>query len=352
MDFKIKNRKIGDGHPAFIIAEMSGNHNHSLSKAKKIVDAVAKSGADAIKLQTYTPDTLTIDVHNKYFTIKSNNIWKGKNLYELYKKAYTPWEWQEEIKKYSEKKGLICFSTPFDETAVDFLEKMKVPLYKVASFEIQDLELLARIGKTKKPVIISRGLASKDDIENAIKTLKRAGSKNIVVLHCISAYPAKLADMNVRTVSDIRKTFKVLSGLSDHSISHTATIAAIAQGACVIEKHITLKRSDGGPDAEFSLEPLEFKQLVKEIRDTELALGKVSYEIGKNEKNNVVFRRSIFAVEDIQKGEKITRKNIRVIRPGYGLPPTELKKVLGSVANKNIKKGNPILWPLIQKKTK
>lgn len=350
MEIKIGKRRIGEGYPVFIIAEMSGNHNHSLSRAMKIVDEVARAGADAIKLQTYTPDTMTINVKNKYFTVKSKNIWKGKNLYELYQSACTPWEWQKEIKKYAEKKGLICFSTPFDETAVNFLEKIKMPLYKVASFEIQDLELLKRIGKTKKPVIISRGLGSQTDIREAIKTLRKAGTKEIAVLHCISSYPASLEDMNIKTVSDIKKRFKVISGLSDHSLDNIASITAVSLGASIIEKHITLKRLDGGPDAEFSLEPKEFKKLVVDIRKTEKALGKVTYDLSKKEKDNIIFRRSIFSIEDIKKGEKISRKNVKVIRPGYGLNPRELKNVLGSVARFDIKKGNPITWQMIKRR--
>lgn len=342
-------RKIGPGEPCFIIAEMSGNHNHDFERAKKIIDAAVESGVDAIKLQTYTPDTMTIDCDSDYFQVKVNDAWAGNTLYKLYEMAHTPWEWQAQLKKYAEDKGVLLFSTPFDETAVDFLEDLKVSLYKVASFETGDLELLKKIGSTKKPVIISRGMTSEKALGLAIKTLKKSGAPQVAVLHCVSSYPAKPEQMNLATVEDIAKRFGVVSGLSDHSLGITAAIASVALGASVIEKHFTLKRSEGGPDAAFSLEPHEMKELVKSVREVEAAIGKPNYNVGKKEAENLVFRRSIFVVKDIKKGEKFTRENIRVIRPGYGLEPKELSKVLNKKAKKDIKRGEPMSWNLIVK---
>lgn len=350
--FKIKTPKgerlIGQGEPCFIIAEMSGNHNHDFERAKKIIDAAVESGVDAIKLQTYTPDTITIDCDNDYFQVKVNDAWAGNTLYKLYEMAHTPWEWQAQLKKYAEDKGVLFFSTPYDETAVDFLEDLNVSLYKVASFETGDLELLKKIGSTKKPVIISRGMTSEKALGLAIKTLKNSGAPQVAVLHCVSSYPAKPEQMNLATVSDIAKKFGVVSGLSDHSLGITAAIASVAIGASVIEKHFTLKRSEGGPDAAFSLEPEEMKQLVQSVREVEVAIGKPNYKVGKKEAENLVFRRSIFVVKDIKKGEKFTRENIRVIRPGYGLEPKELLKVLNKKAKKDIKRGFPVSWGLIE----
>lgn len=340
----IGKRKIGQGYPTFIVAEMSGNHNHSFKKALKIVDAAANAGVDAIKLQTYTPDSLTIDCDNQYFQVKGNKLWKGQTLYNLYKKAYTPWEWQKDIFKYANSKKLIAFSTPFDESAVNFLEKLNAPIYKVASFEITDLELLKSIGKTKKPVIVSRGLASIKDISLAIKTLKNAGTKEIAILHCVSSYPSTIDQMNVSTIADISKRFGVVSGLSDHSLDPIPSLTSISFGAKIIEKHLTIKRSEGGPDAKFSLEPEELKYLVGLIRKTELAIGKPTYDIGIKEKENLLFRRSLFVVKNIHKDENFSNENIRSIRPGYGLPPKYLRQVLGKKAKSNIKRGTPLNW--------
>lgn len=347
--FKIGKRKVGEGNPAFIIAELSGNHNQNYEKAVQIIDAAAAAGADAVKLQTFKPEEHTIDCDNKYFQVKVNDAWRGDTLYSLYKKVYTPWEWQAKLKKYAESKGLVCFSSPGHPSAVDFLEKIGVLLYKVASFEIVDPELLTRLGKTKKPVIISRGLASVADIQFAIKTLKKAGCPSVAVLHCISSYPAKPEQMNLRTIPDIRKRFKVVTGLSDHSLGTTASIAGVVLGASIIEKHVTISRQEGGPDAEFSLEPHELKEMVQAVRDAEAALGKVSYEVGKKEAENIVFRRSLFVVADIKAGERFTKENVRSIRPGYGLPPKELSKVLGKRASRNLKRGDPLSWSAVRK---
>src|SRR3989344_1144350 len=334
-EFKIKNKKIGGHNPVFIIAEMSGNHNQSYKEAMAIIDVVAKTGADAVKMQTFKPEEHTLDSNNEHFQIKVNNVWKGDTLHSLYKKIYTPWEWQAKLKKYAESKGLIFFSSPGHESAVDFLETLNVPAYKLASFDLVDPYMLTRLGKTKKPVIISRGLASISDIRFAVKTLKKAGCSAVAVLHCISSYPAKLEEMNLHTIPDIAKRFGVISGLSDHSLGITAAVASVALGASIIEKHITLRRSDGGPDAGFSLEPDELKELVRLVRDTEQALGKVSYEIGKHEAKNLIFRRSLFVVQDIKKGELFTEENVKSIRPGHGLEVKSMKRVIGKYAKRD-----------------
>lgn len=342
-------RKIGPGQPVFIIAEMSGNHNHDIKRAYKIIDAAAVAGADAVKLQTYTPDTITIDSDKKYFQVKVNDAWKGQTLYNLYKKAYTPWEWQPKLKKYGEKKGLIVFSTPFDDTAVNFLEKMKMQIYKVASFEVVDIPLLKKIGKTKKPVIMSRGMATTEEIKLAVKTLKNNGCPQVVLLHCVSSYPAEPSEMNLATIPDMAKKFKVIAGLSDHSLGITASVASVVLGASIIEKHLTLSRADGGADAGFSLEKEEFKELVQSVRDTEMAIGKPLYKPGKKEKENIIFRKSLFIVENIKKGEKFTEKNIRSIRPGHGMEPKYYDKILGKTAKVDMEKGEPFSWSLIKK---
>ncbi|MEK7067677.1 MAG: pseudaminic acid synthase [Patescibacteria group bacterium] len=342
-------RSIGANQPVFIVAEMSGNHNQSFARAKKIVDEAIKAGVDAIKLQTYTADTLTIDSDKKYFQVKVNKNWSGQTLYSLYKKAYTPWDWQPKLKQYAEKRGVLVFSTPFDNTAVDWLEKMNVRLYKVASFEIGDIPLLKKIGSTKKPVIISRGLASIAEIALAIKILKANGSPQVAVLHCVSSYPAEASQMNLATIPDIAKRFKVVAGLSDHTIGIVAPIAAVSLGAHIIEKHFTFNRADGGPDAAFSLEPDELKEMVRSVREAEQAIGVPTYKIGKKEAENVVFKRSIFVVQDVKKGEKFTTENIRIIRPGYGLAPKYYEAIIGKLAAKNIEVGTPLTQKLIKK---
>jgi pseudaminic acid synthase len=341
-------RLIGPGQPCFIIAEMSGNHNQSIKRAYEIIDAAVDVGVDAVKLQTYTPDTMTIDCDNKFFKVVVNDAWKGQTLYQLYGTAFTPWEWQAKLKKYGEKKGVIVFSTPFDETAVDFLEELDVELYKVASFEVCDLELLKKIGKTKKPVIISRGLSSFKEIETAVKTLKKAGASHVAVLHCVSSYPATSEQMNLATINDIAKKLNVISGLSDHTLGSIASLISVGLGAKIVEKHFTLKRADGGPDAGFSLEPQEMKQLISDIREAEKAIGKPTYEIGKKEKENLIFRRSLFVVKDTKKGEKFTRDNVRCIRPGYGLEPKHLSDVLGRIAVCGVERGTPLSWKLLK----
>jgi len=339
---------IGANHPVFIIAEMSCNHLGSLSKAKKIIDAAAEAGADAIKLQTFKPNTITLNCDNKYFQINKSKLWQGQTLYNLYQQAQTPWPWHAKLKKYAQDRGLILFSFPLDNSAVDFLEKIDIPLYKVGSFEVIDIPLLERIGQTKKPVIISRGMSTLAELKLAIKTLKDNGTKDVVILQCVSAYPCRPDQMNLNLIPDIQKKFKTVIGLSDHNLTNTTSIAAVALGAKVIEKHLTLLRKDGGPDAAFSLEPQEFKDLVDNIRLTEKALGKVSYQPVKQEKENLVFRKSLFVVKDIKAGQKLTQNNIRSIRPGYGLAPRYYHQLLGKTAKQNIAKGTPLSFKLIK----
>lgn len=350
MKMKIGKRVVGEGQPVFVVAEISGNHSQDFTKAQWLVKAACEAGADAIKLQTYTPDTLTIDSEKKWFWIRnnSNKDWQGMTLYQLYQTAYTPWEWYPALKKITDRYGVILFSTPFDETAVDFLEKMRTPAYKIASYEMGDLELLKKVARTKKPVIISKAMASLQDTALAIKTLRDHGTKDIALLHCVDAYPSKSEDMNLATVADLAKRFKVIPGLSDHSLGIVTSLTSIAFGAKVIEKHITLKRADKGPDAAFSLEPDEFKALVKAVRDAEVAVGKVFYGVSKNEKPNTAYKRSLFVVKDMKRGEEFTRQNVRCIRPGYGLAPKHLAQALGKKSRQRIERGTPLKWNLIE----
>ena len=335
-------RGIGPGHPVFIVAELSGNHNQDKQRALELVDAAAEAGADAIKLQTYTADTLTIDSNKPYFQVEVAGPWQGETLYSLYQKAHTPWAWHGELKARAEARGLPLFSSPFDETAVDFLEQLEVPLYKVASLEIGDVALLRCIARTHKPVIISRGAASIADIERALATLRGAGASEVIVLHCVSAYPARPAEMNLRTIPDIAQRFAVISGLSDHTLGTTVAIASVALGAHVIEKHFTLRRADGGPDAEFSLEPGEFAELVAGVRQASEALGRPSYEARGREAEIQAFRRSLFVVADVRAGELFGPRNVRAIRPGQGLPPHCLDLVLGKPAACALERGTPL----------
>ncbi|MCK5050745.1 MAG: pseudaminic acid synthase [Candidatus Cloacimonetes bacterium] len=333
--------KLLDRSSVYIIAELSANHNQDFNLAVKTIKAMKKSGADAVKLQTYTADTITIDCNNEYFKIKEG-LWKGETLYSLYKKAYTPWEWQPKLKKIAEDLGLVFFSSPFDKTAVDFLEKMNVPIYKIASFEITDIPLIEYVASKDKPIIISTGIANLIDIEEAINACKRMGNEDIILLHCVSNYPTQPEEFNLKTMVNLKKTFGVEIGLSDHSLTNDAAIASVAMGAKVIEKHFILNRSLGGVDSTFSLEPDEFKSLVKSVRNVEKALGKVNYSLNENNNNNRRYSRSLFVIKDIKKGEKFTEKNLRSIRPGYGLHPKYYNEVLGKEATYDIKKGTPL----------
>jgi pseudaminic acid synthase len=333
---------IGPGCPVFVVAELSGNHNQSLDRALELVDAAAHAGADAIKLQTYTADTLTIDSDEEYFRIKIEGAWAGETLYSLYQKAYTPWEWHPALFARAKSHGLPIFSTPFDESAVRFLEELEVPIYKVASLEIRDVALLRAIGRTRKPVIISRGAASLMDIEIALRTLREAGASDVVVLHCVSAYPARPDEMNLVTIPDIARRFDVVSGLSDHTLGTTIPTLAVGLGALVIEKHMTLRRADGGPDSEFSLEPEEFARLVSEVRTASVALGSPHYEVSGREAEVSLYRRSLFVVHDVAPGEAFTKENVRAIRPGHGISPVHLDEILGKTAKVAIRRGTPL----------
>jgi len=348
MYVKIANKKIGKNYPVFIVAELSANHLQKFDNAVKLIKAAKEAGADAVKLQTYTPDTMTIDCDNEYFQIKQGTIWDGKILYQLYKEAYTPWEWQPKLKKIAEEMGLILFSTPFDKTAVDFLEKINVPCYKIASFEITDIPLIEYVASKGKPIIISTGIATLSNIEKAINICKRMGNEQIALLKCTSAYPTPLEEVNLRTIPNLAETFKTVVGLSDHTLGISVPIASVALGACIIEKHFTLDRSLGGPDAAFSLEPDEFKVMVKSVREVEKALGEISYELTEKMKKSREHSRSLFVVKDMKAGEIFTEENIHSIRPGYGLSPKHLKNLLGRQAVKDIKKGTPLHWGLIK----
>lgn len=338
-----------DRKSTYIIAEMSANHAGSKERAKEIIHAAKESGADCIKIQTYTPDTLTINCNNSYFNI-SNGAWKGENLYQLYGKAYTPWEWQAELKEEADKVNLDFFSTPFDTTSVDFLEEIGVEFYKIASFELVDLPLISYVASKGKPMIVSTGMGSLEEIKDAVNVIKKEGNKEYALLKCSSVYPAKVEKMNLKTIVDMKKRFQVPIGLSDHSMGSLAAITAITLGASIIEKHFCIDREIDNPDASFSMDVTEFSQMVRDIRMAEKAIGCVTYEISEEEKNSLVFRRSIFAVEDIAKGDSLTKQNIRIIRPGYGLKPKYYNNILGKTAKEAISKGTPIQFDLLNEK--
>ena len=347
MKVQIANRITGENNPVFIIAELSANHLQKFDNAEKIVKAAKEAGADAIKLQTYTADTITIDCDNEFFQIKQGTLWDGQILYDLYKKAYTPWEWQPKLKEIAESEGLICFSSVFDKTAVDFLESIDVPAYKIASLESTDIPLIEYVASKGKPIIISTGIATLSDIEEAVNACKRMGNEQIALLKCVSAYPTPLEDVNLRTIPNLADTFKTVVGLSDHTLGISIPIAPVALGACIIEKHLTLDRKLGGPDAAFSLEPDEFRAMVKSIREVEKALGEVSYDLTEKIKKSRELSRSLFVVKDMMSGEIFTEENIRSIRPGYGLPPKYLTYILSKYTSKDIKRGTPLTWELI-----
>jgi N-acetylneuraminate synthase len=332
----------------YIIAEMSGNHNNSLERALQIVDAAAASGASALKIQTYTPDTMTLNLKTGEFFIEDpKSLWRGRSLYDLYAEAMTPWEWHEPIKNRCEEKGIDFFSTPFDSSSVEFLEKLGVKIYKIASFEVTDLPLIKRVAQTKKPVIMSTGMATLQEIQEAIDTLKNNGCTELVILKCTSAYPAPYKDMNISTIKDMREKFKIEVGLSDHTLGTTVPVLAVAYGANVIEKHFTLKRADGGVDSAFSLEPNEFKEMVESVQNAKSATGRIHYGLSASEEKSRIFRRSIYFSKDVKKGEKLTMENIKVIRPALGLEPKHLDAVLGRVAREDYKMGTPLSWDRI-----
>lgn len=342
----IADRRIGPGEPAYIIAEMSANHGRDFDRAVRILEAARAAGADAVKLQTYTPDTLTIDCDREWFRIRGT-IWEGRTLYELYGEAFTPWEWQPRLKEIAAGMGLALFSTPFDPSAVDFLEAMAVPAHKVASFELVDLPLLRRIASTRKPVIVSTGMATLAEIDEAVRTLRQAGGAEIALLKCTSAYPAPASAMHLRTIPHLAEAFGVVAGLSDHSTGIAVPVAAVALGASIVEKHLTLERAAGGPDSAFSLEPDEFAEMVRAIRQAEQALGEVAYGGGHGEEASRILRRSLFVVRDMKKGEPFTPENVRSIRPGHGLAPGFLDLVTGRRAGRDIERGTPLSWDLV-----
>lgn len=346
--FRIAERQVGTELPTFIIAELSANHNQDFETAVATIRAAKTAGADAIKLQTYTPDTITVRSDKTYFKINQGTIWDGKTLYDLYQEAYTPWEWQDKLKKVAESEGLVCFSTPFDKTAVDFLEKIHVPAYKIASFEITDIPLIEYVASKGKPVIISTGIATLSDIEEAVNACRRVGNEQIALLKCTSQYPAPVEEANLNTIPNMAETFNVVVGISDHTMELAVPIAAVALGARIIEKHFILDRSIPSPDAAFSLNPEEFRQMVNAVRQAERSLGKVSYELSEKVRRSREHSRSLFAVKDIKAGEALTEENIRSIRPAYGLAPKYLKDVLGRKASVDIPMGTPLRWNLIE----
>lgn len=337
---KIAGRLIGCDHPPFVIAEMSGNHNQSLERALEIAEAAARTGAHALKIQTYTPDTMTLDLDEREFHISDpKSLWAGTSLYKLYGEAYTPWEWHEPIFKRARELGIIAFSTPFDDTAVDFLESLDVPCYKIASFENTDLPLISRVAATGKPLVISTGMATVAELDETVRAAREAGCKDLVLLKCTSTYPATPENTNILTIPHLRELFKCEVGLSDHTMGVGVSVASVALGATVIEKHFTLNRADGGVDSTFSMEPSEMMQLVKETGSAWQALGQVSYGPINVEKKSLQYRRSLYVVQDIKAGEVLTLENLRAIRPGLGLPPKYLHQVLGKKVNRNIPKG-------------
>jgi pseudaminic acid synthase len=344
---EINGRRIGPRQPVYVIAELSANHNQDYAQAVRLIEAAHQAGADALKLQTYTADTLSLKSDKEYFRVKGGTLWDGKTLYELYRQACTPWDWQPKLKKIANDLGMDLFSSAFDDTAVDFLEQMKVPAHKLASFELVDLPLIENMAATGKPLIMSTGMASLEEIEEAVATAQKAGATQIALLKCNSAYPAPLEDMNLRTIPEMARRFDVPVGLSDHTLGITAAVTAVALGACIIEKHLTLSRATPGPDSAFSLEPEEFKAMVDAVRTAEKALGHVYFGFSEKEQASRRFRRSLFIVEDMKQGELFSPRNVRSIRPGDGLHTRHLGEVLGRRAARDIQRGTPVSWDLI-----
>ena len=332
----------------FLIAELSANHNGSLNTAIETIRAAKRAGADAIKLQTYTADTLTINSDRSDFIIKSNSIWDGQKYYSLYEQAHTPWEWHKELFRVAKEEGLICFSSPFDPTAVDLLEELDIPIYKIASFEITDIALIQYVASKGKPVIISTGIASLEDIELAVNTCRNAGNNQITLLKCTSSYPAPMEEANLVMIKDLAERFNVVSGLSDHTLGITAPVVAVTQGAKVIEKHFILDKSIGGPDASFSLDEHEFSLMVKAVRDAEAALGNIDYTLTEKQQAGKAFSRSLYVVKDVRKGQELTKENIKSIRPGYGMHPKYFNQVIGKKFNNDVKAGERLSFKLIE----
>lgn len=344
---KIGNRYVGEGEKTYIVAEVSANHLQDYDRAEAIIRAAAKAGADAVKLQTYTPDTITLDCDNEYFQITQGTIWDGTTLHKLYETAYTPWDWQPKLKKYAESLGLECFSSPFDATAVEFMQEMDMPAYKVASFEINDIPLIRKIARIGKPVIFATGIAYLEDIERALRVCREEGNEQIILLKCTSTYPSPYEDMNLKVIPNMAQIFDCVTGLSDHSMGSAVAVASVALGARMVEKHLTLARADGGPDAAFSMEPAEFQRMAEEIRIVEKAVGRVTYELTDKQIRSREDGRSLFAVKDIQAGEPFTEENVRSVRPAFGMHTMYYEEVLGKKARCDIAKGTPMDWKYI-----
>jgi N-acetylneuraminate synthase len=345
-EIEIAGRRIGASHEPYVICELSGNHNGSLDRALQMVDAAADTGCDAIKIQTYTADTITLDVDRPEFRIHGG-LWDGRSLYELYQEAHTPFEWHSALFERAARRGVTLFSSPFDETAVDLLADLGAPAYKIASFEAVDLPLIRYAASRGKPLIISTGMANLAEITAARDAALDAGAPGVLLLHCVSSYPATFGDANVRTVADMAERFACPIGLSDHTPGTAASVAAVAMGACAVEKHFTLARADGGPDAAFSLEPLEFKALVRDTKDAWAALGKAHYDVLGSEGTSLLFRRSLYVTADVAAGETLSKDNVRSVRPGNGLPPAALDQVLGRPATRSLTRGEPLAWDMV-----
>ena len=346
---KIGNRNIGGEHPVFIIAELSANHNGSLETALETIRAAKRTGADAVKIQTYTADTMTIDAKSPDFMLSQGTIWDGKYLHDLYKEAYTPWEWHEQLFKVAEEEGLVCFSSPFDATAVDLLEKLNAPAYKIASFEITDIPLIELVASKGKAIIISTGIAEKEDIELALDACHRMGNKNVALLKCTSSYPAPIEEANIVMVKDLAERYNVISGLSDHTMGSTVPVVSTCFGAKIIEKHFILNKEIGGPDASFSMDEQEFTDMVKAVREAEKAIGVVDYSLTEKQKNGRNFSRSLYVVKDIKAGEVITEENVKSVRPGYGMHPKYYSQVVGKKVLTDLQKGNRLEFEDIEK---
>ncbi len=344
---KIGNSYIGEDEKTYLVAEVSANHLQDYHRAEAIIKAAKDAGADAVKLQTYLPDTITLDCDNDYFQITQGTIWDGTTLHKLYETAYTPWEWQPKLMKLANDLGMECFSSPFDETAVDFMEEMNMPAYKIASFEINDIPLIRKIAKIGKPVIIATGIAYLEDIERAVKVCREEGNEQVILLKCTSTYPSPYEDMNLKVIPNMAQVFDCITGLSDHSMGSTAPVASVALGAKMIEKHLTLSRADGGPDAAFSMEPEEFKKMAEEVRIAEKALGRITYELTEKQKKSREDGRSLFVVKDIKAGETFTKENIRSVRPAFGLHTMYYDQILGQKAKTDLSKGTPLDWKYI-----
>jgi pseudaminic acid synthase len=345
----IAGRRIGPGLPVYVIAELSANHNQNFDQAVRIIHAAKEAGADAVKLQTYTADTITLRSDKEYFRIKGGTLWDGRTLHDLYQEAFTPWEWQPKLKKIAEELGMHLFSSAFDDSAVDFLEQMNVPAHKVASFELVDIGLIQKMARTGKPLIMSTGMASEEEISEAIKTARDAGATQIALLKCTSAYPAPPDEANLLTIPELARRFGCPAGLSDHTMGIVVPVVGVAVGACIIEKHLCLRRADGGPDSAFSLEPSEFNAMVAAARTAESALGAVQFAPGTREANSLKFRRSLFVVEDMKQGELFTKHNVRSVRPADGLHPRHFNEVLGKPAACDVERGTPLSWTLVKR---